>query len=65
MCCLVLLLLIMEHRSQGCLPLPLPATTIHPEGQADAGWAESSFKIFNLLSGSQTVVCIKVTYRAC
>lgn len=49
MCHLVLLLLIMEHRSQGCLPLPLPATTIHPEGQADAGW-ESSLKIFNLLT---------------
>ena len=33
----------------GLLPLPLPATTIHPEGQADAGW-ESSLKIFNLLT---------------
>ena len=49
-CCPLLFPLITEHRSQGCLLLPPPATSIHPEGQAHAGRAESSLNIFSLLA---------------
>lgn len=50
LCSLVLFLLIIGHGSESCLLLPLPATSIHPEGQVHTGWAASSPSVFSLLA---------------